>query len=118
MLLFHFFKNNSLLYVPKVYSEFTTKNLLIMERVSGTPVDQIEDLKNSGVDLKLLSERGVEIFLKQVFTHNFFHADMHPGNIFINTKDANNPTYIAVDYAISRNTFHRTVSIKLGLCDR
>ena len=94
------FKNNSLLYVPKVYSEFTTKNLLIMERVSGTPVDQIENLKNSGVDLKLLSERGVEIFLKQVFTHNFFHADMHPGNIFINTKDPNNPTYIAVDYAI------------------
>ena len=95
------FQGNNLLYVPKVYLEFTTQNVLTMERISGTPIDRIEALKKSGVDLKLLAERGVEIFLKQVFIDNFFHADMHPGNIFVNAHDPSNPTYVAVDYAIS-----------------
>jgi len=71
-----------------------------MERIEGIPVDKIEALKGLGVDFKLLAERGVEIFLKQVFIDNFFHADMHPGNIFINAKNPESPSYIAVDYAI------------------
>ena len=94
------FTDNDLLYVPEVYIEYTTQNVLTMERVSGTPIDQIETLQEGGIDLKLLSERGVEIFLKQVFIDNFFHADMHPGNIFVDIRDKSNPIYVAVDYAI------------------
>ena len=71
-----------------------------MEKISGIPVDNIKDLKEKDVDLQLVSERGVEIFLKQVFVDNFFHADMHPGNIFINAQEPTSPSYIAVDYAI------------------
>ncbi len=94
------FSDNKMLYVPEVYWNLTTDNVLTMEKISGIPVDKIETLKELGVDLKLLSERGVEIFLKQVFIDNFFHADMHPGNIFIEATDPSNPSYVAVDYAI------------------
>jgi len=94
------FKDNSLLYVPEVYLEYSTEKVLVMEKISGIPVDNIKDLKGKGVDLQLVSERGVEIFLKQVFVDNFFHADMHPGNIFINALEPTSPSYIAVDYAI------------------
>jgi len=94
------FKDNQLLYVPEVYLEHSTKNVLVMERVSGVPVDDLSSLQKKGVNLRLLSERGVEIFLKQVFIDNFFHADMHPGNIFVNADDPSNPSYVAVDYAI------------------
>jgi len=94
------FKGNSLLYVPEVYLEYSTEKVLVMEKISGIPVDNLNSLKEKDINLKLLSERGVEIFLKQVFVDNFFHADMHPGNIFINAKEPTNPSYIAVDYAI------------------
>ena len=94
------FTDNKLLYVPEVYLDLTTDNVLVMEKISAIPVDKIETLREIGVDLKLLSERGVEIFLKQVFIDNFFHADMHPGNIFIEAEDPSNPSYVAVDYAI------------------
>ena len=94
------FKGNSLLYVPEVYLEYSTEKVLVMEKISGIPVDNLNSLKEKDINLKLLSERGVEIFLKQVFVDNFFHADMHPGNIFINVKEPTNPSYIAVDYAI------------------
>ena len=94
------FSDNKMLYVPEVYWNLTTDNVLVMEKISGIPVDKIETLKELGVDLKLLSERGVEIFLKQVFIDNFFHADMHPGNIFIEATNPSNPSYVAVDYAI------------------
>ena len=94
------FENNNLLYVPEVFIEYTADKVLTMELVEGIPVDDLEKLRAKNIDLKLLSERGVEIFLKQVFVDNFFHADMHPGNIFINTDDTNGPTYLAVDYAI------------------
>ncbi|GIS76347.1 MAG: hypothetical protein CM1200mP12_20660 [Gammaproteobacteria bacterium] len=94
------FKDNSLLYVPEVYLEYSTGKVLVMEKISGIPVDNIKDLKEKDVDLQLVSERGVEIFLKQVFVDNFFHADMHPGNIFINAQEPTSPSYIAVDYAI------------------
>ena len=94
------FKENPLLYVPEVYLQQSTKNVLVMERINGIPVDDLSSLKKNKVDLRLLSERGVEIFLKQVFIDNFFHADMHPGNIFISIQDPSSPFYIAVDYAI------------------
>ena len=94
------FENNNLLHVPEVFIEYTADKVLTMELVEGIPVDDLEKLRAKNIDLKLLSERGVEIFLKQVFVDNFFHADMHPGNIFINTDDTNGPTYLAVDYAI------------------
>ena len=71
-----------------------------MEMIEGVPVDKIDTLNELGVDLKLVAERGVEIFLKQVFIDNFFHADMHPGNIFIDAKKPEDPAYVAVDYAI------------------
>lgn len=94
------FNKNNLLYVPEVYLELSTKRVLVMEKIEGTPVDDLKALTEKGVDLRLVSERGVEIFLKQVFVDNFFHADMHPGNIFIDTNDPSNPSYLAVDYAI------------------
>jgi len=88
------------LYVPDVYWDISTEKVLVMEKISGVPVDKIEVLKDLGVDFKLLAERGVEIFLKQVFIDNFFHADMHPGNIFIEATNPQDPSYVAVDYAI------------------
>ena len=94
------FENNNLLYVPEAYIDLTSENILVMERIEGIPVDNIDVLRGLGIDFKLLAERGVEIFLKQVFIDNFFHADMHPGNIFINAKNPENPSYVAVDYAI------------------
>ena len=72
--------------MPEVYIDYCTENLLVMEKIEGIPVDRIEILNDLGVDLRLVAERGVEIFLKQVFIDNFFHADMHPGNIFIDAK--------------------------------
>jgi ubiquinone biosynthesis protein len=94
------FENNKLLYVPEVYWDYTCRNVLTMERISGIPVTDIETLRARGTDLKLLGERGVEIFFTQVFQHSFFHADMHPGNIFVDATDPADPTYIGVDCAI------------------
>jgi ubiquinone biosynthesis protein len=94
------FENNRLLYVPEIYWDYTCRNVLTMERISGIPVTDIETLRACGTDLKLLAERGVEIFFTQVFRHSFFHADMHPGNIFVDATDPADPTYIGVDCAI------------------
>ena len=94
------FEGNDLLYVPEVFLDYCSESLLVMELVEGIPVDRVETFNDLGVDLKLVAERGVEIFLKQVFIDNFFHADMHPGNIFIDAKNPSDPAYVAVDYAI------------------
>ena len=99
-LLRHNFADSSLLYVPEVYWPYSNKNLLVMERISGIPVTNIEDLQAAGVNFKNLAERGVEIFFTQVFEHNFFHADMHPGNIFVDASNPQQPNYIAIDCAI------------------
>ena len=88
------------LYVPEVYDDFTTKKTLVMEYIDGVPITSTSDLKKLDLNLKTLSENGVKIFLKQVFDDNFFHADMHPGNIFAAKDNPNNPYYYAVDYAI------------------
>ena len=90
------FENSPILYIPKVYFEYTCRNVMVMERISGIPVGDVAELKRRNVDLKLLAARGVEIFFTQVLRDSFFHADMHPGNIFV-TPDAK---YIAVDFGI------------------
>ncbi len=90
------FQNSEMLYVPEVYWELTRPNVLVLERVYGTPVSDVPALKAQGISMRLLGERGVEIFFKQVFEHNFFHADMHPGNIFVEPSGR----YIAVDFGI------------------
>ena len=76
------FAGSPLLYAPRVYLELTTTKVLVMERIEGIPISAIDELKQKGTNLKLLARRGVETFFTQVFSHNFFHADMHPGNIF------------------------------------
>ncbi len=90
------FSGSGLLYVPEVYWPYTRKNVMVMERISGTPIGNVDELRAQGIDMKQLSERGVEIFFTQVFRHNFFHADMHPGNIFVSPGGQ----YIAVDFGI------------------
>ncbi len=94
------FENIEALYIPEIYWDDTRKNVMVMERIHGEPMGNIEKMKAMGVNMKVLSERGVEIFFTQVFKHNFFHADMHPGNIFVNIDDLNDPKYIAVDFGI------------------
>ncbi len=90
------FENSDSLYVPEIHWPLTRKKVLVMERIYGIPVGEIEQLKQGQADFKKLAERGVEIFFTQVFRDNFFHADMHPGNIFVELPDK----YIAVDFGI------------------
>jgi len=90
------FENSEMLYIPRVYWDYCRNNVMVMERVYGTPVDEVETLKAQGVSMALLGERGVEIFFTQVFRDNFFHADMHPGNIFVEPDGR----YISVDFGI------------------
>src|SRR5690606_1797914 len=76
------FEGSELLYVPAIFWDYCRTNVLTMERISGIPISHVEELRRRGTDIKRLAENGVEIFFTQVFRHNFFHADMHPGNIF------------------------------------
>jgi ubiquinone biosynthesis protein len=94
------FAESPLLYVPRVYWDLTRRNVLVLERIHGVPIGDIATLRARGTNFKKLAERGVETFFTQVFEHNFFHADMHPGNIFVNVEDPANPSYIAIDCAI------------------
>lgn len=94
------FEGSSDLYVPAIHWDFVRKNVLIMERVYGTPIRDTQSLIAQGTDMKRLAAMGVEIFFTQVFSHNFFHADMHPGNIFVDTENPKAPKYIAVDFGI------------------
>ena len=88
------------LYVPEVYWDYCTQEVMVMERIYGIPVGNTQELRDNNINMKVLGERGVEIFFTQVFKHNFFHADMHPGNIFIDKSNPDNPKYIAVDFGI------------------
>ncbi|WP_086271142.1 ubiquinone biosynthesis regulatory protein kinase UbiB [Gilliamella apicola] len=94
------FINSNILYIPYVYQDLCRKNVLVEERVKGVPIANIEQLKQNNVDMKLLAQRGVQAFFTQVFRDNFFHADMHPGNIFVDISDPNDPRYIGIDCAI------------------
>jgi ubiquinone biosynthesis protein len=99
-LLRHNFDGSSLLYAPEVYWPYSNNRVLVMEKIHGIAVTDINALKAAGVNFKTLAERGVEIFFTQVFEHNFFHADMHPGNIFVDASNPQQPSYIAIDCAI------------------
>lgn len=94
------FENSPLLYVPAVYWDYCRSNVLVLEEIHGIPIGDIDALKAAGTNFKVLAERGVEIFFTQTFRDNFFHADMHPGNIFVDVRDPENPQYIAVDFGI------------------
>ena len=94
------FEGSEDLYVPEIYWDFVRKNVLVMERIYGVPIRDTESLVEQGTDMKRLAAMGVEIFFTQVFSHNFFHADMHPGNIFVDTGNPKMPKYIAVDFGI------------------
>ena len=94
------FVGSELLYVPDIYWDWCRPNVLTMERIFGIRVDHIDELKQAGTDIKRLAENGVEIFFTQVFRHNFFHADMHPGNIFVDVTTPTRPKYVAVDFGI------------------
>ncbi len=94
------FKDSHIHYVPEVYWPYCRKNLLVIEKINGIPVSDIQVLKEKNTNLKLLAERGVEIFYTQVFRDCFFHADMHPGNIFVDAKDPSDPKYISIDFGI------------------
>ncbi|NQY86718.1 MAG: ubiquinone biosynthesis regulatory protein kinase UbiB [Colwellia sp.] len=91
---------DKVLYVPEIYSEYSSKRILVMERIYGIGVAEIDTLEQLGVDMKLLAERGVEVFFTQVFRDSFFHADMHPGNVFVNATNPADPTWIAIDCGI------------------
>ncbi len=90
------FNNSDILYIPEIYWPWTRQSVMVMERIYGTPIGHIDELREKNIDLIKLSEDGVEIFFTQVFKHNFFHADMHPGNIFVSSEGQ----YIAVDFGI------------------
>lgn len=90
------FQGSDMLVVPEVFYDYTARDVLTLEWMRGTPIGRIDQLRADGVDLKRLSRYGVEIFFTQVFRHGFFHADMHPGNIFV----AEDGRYIALDFGI------------------
>jgi len=95
------FLNSSELYIPEVYWDLTTSKVMVLEKIDGIPCTDIQQIEKYGINKKLLAENGVMIFLNQVFRDNFFHADMHPGNIFVSKTNVENPGYIAVDCAIT-----------------
>lgn len=94
------FQNSPVLYIPEVYSDYSRHNVMVMERIAGVPIGDVDTLREAGVDLKLLAERGVEVFFTQVFRDSFFHADMHPGNIFVDPSNPADPKYLAIDFGI------------------
>jgi ubiquinone biosynthesis protein len=94
------FEDSPALYVPAIYSEHSHKNVMVMERIYGTPISDIDQLVARKTNMKRLAERGVEVFFTQVFRDSFFHADMHPGNIFVSTVNPNDPQYITIDFGI------------------
>ncbi|NYR27031.1 ubiquinone biosynthesis regulatory protein kinase UbiB, partial [Escherichia coli] len=94
------FNQSPMLYIPEIYWDYCHHNILVIERIHGIPVTDIVSLRDHGIDIKKLAERGVEIFFTQVFRDCFFHADMHPGNIFVSYQNPKDPQYICVDFGI------------------
>ncbi|MCZ6881558.1 MAG: ubiquinone biosynthesis regulatory protein kinase UbiB [Gammaproteobacteria bacterium] len=95
-----YFEDSNDLYVPRVYWDYCKTRVMVIERIEGIPVSDIEQLKKHKINLELLSRKGVEVFFTQVYQNNFFHADMHPGNIFVSPENPDDPKYIAVDFGI------------------
>ncbi|GGW82699.1 ubiquinone biosynthesis regulatory protein kinase UbiB [Alteromonas halophila] len=94
------FETSDALYVPEIYSDYCRQNVMVMERIYGVPISNIDALLAQNTNMKVLAERGVEVFFTQVFRDSFFHADMHPGNIFVATENPHDPKYIAIDFGI------------------
>jgi ubiquinone biosynthesis protein len=94
------FTGSDMLYVPDVYWDYCRPEVLVQERIFGIPISDMDALRAAGTNIQMLAENGVEIFFTQVFRHNFFHADMHPGNIFVIVTDPEKPRYAAVDFGI------------------
>jgi ubiquinone biosynthesis protein len=94
------FEGSSLLYVPEVHWDYCRPSVLVTERIHGIPVSDLPALRAANVDLAALAAAGVEVFFTQTFRHNFFHADMHPGNIFVDPATPESPRYLAVDFGI------------------
>ena len=94
------FRLSPLLEIPEIHWDWTASEILVMERMAGIPIGRIQDLVAAGIDLKRLARAGVEIFFTQVFRDGFFHADMHPGNIFVAVDAANHGKYVALDFGI------------------
>ena len=94
------FRHSPLLQVPEVYWDFSDRDVLVMERMEGIPIGRLDELRAANIDLKRLSRAGVEIFFTQVFRDGFFHADMHPGNIFVAVDPAHHGKYVALDFGI------------------
>jgi len=94
------FIDSDALYVPEIEWDLTTRNVMVMERISGIPVSDVESLREAGVDLKRLAENGIEIFLTQVIRDSYFHADMHPGNIFVRPGKDGAAQIVVVDFGI------------------
>ena len=94
------FAGSDMLYVPDVYWDYCRPEVMVQERIYGIPISDMKALREAGANIQVLAENGVEIFFTQVFRHNFFHADMHPGNIFVMVDDPEKPKYAAVDFGI------------------
>jgi len=94
------FQGSDMLYVPDIYWDYCRPEVMVQERIFGTQISDMETLREAGTNIRLLAENGVELFFTQVFRHNFFHADMHPGNIFVLHTDPAKPKYAAVDFGI------------------
>ncbi|MBM4217674.1 MAG: ubiquinone biosynthesis regulatory protein kinase UbiB [Gammaproteobacteria bacterium] len=94
------FEGSTLLHVPAVYWDHCRVNVMVMERIRGITISDMATLRTLGTNIRMLAENGVKIFFTQVFRHNFFHADMHPGNIFVLVDDPSHPRYAAVDFGI------------------
>ncbi len=94
------FVDSNVIYVPEIHWDYARDNMIVMERIYGVAVSDITALNAAGTDMKLLAERGVEIFFSQVFRDSFFHADMHPGNVFVDISNPTDPKYIAIDFGI------------------
>jgi len=94
------FPDSPQIYMPFIEWDFTRKSVLVMELVHGIPIGDVEALEAAGTNMKVLAEKGVEIFFTQVFRDSFFHADMHPGNIFVDVSNPADPRYIAIDFGI------------------
>jgi ubiquinone biosynthesis protein len=94
------FEDSSELYIPEIHWAYCKEQVLVMERIHGIPISDIEALHEAGVNMEKLAHTGIRVFYTQVFRDNLFHADMHPGNIFVDASDPENPSYIALDFGI------------------
>ena len=94
----HYFTGSNMMYVPEVYMD--SKDVMVAERITGVPISDIATFDKMGMNRAELAEKGLTIFFTQVFRDNFFHADMHPGNVFVETINPSNPRFIALDCAI------------------